>query len=704
MAANNHYNRDNMEKEETLLLERLIALQKQLDEDEVALQKNKCHSKENIMNTNVITSKFKYRKVNNFKINAFVPTKINGTNLSNNQHAMKTKELSTQQNKSTNELFAQKKHMSNIYVKPNLGNMTSTKTVADKNQFCLSDDVWKSLKDYSIEINKVIKASNLNSNKSTLLDNCHLFSNISQTLFNVDNYIKNANEHLDSFNYTLDKNTPTNVKTSEKTNCQSKNVHVNRKFQNKYCDNSSTVPENSLNLLQSVKKSVKKTVPKKLPGKLFSSPALVKIGKTKLIRQSLIKSKYKLNNQFSLDNRKCIRKQLGNTLLKSYNKTKWNKIINSTAATKSICMSSNKLKWTKPNKSLVNDFNRVESPKTDKLILFGKNKIIRQSIIGSVQSKTNKYKLKHLSHRFALMRKLQLKSNTKNKTILNYEQTVKNTLPLKNTNFETIKNKKNSHSMYSYVNPKLRSKINTPNSNASKIKSSSLKCQLTPTNASCKPRLSFNTENKDKNKFKLINNNKTLDQHRSIKRTLTKQLCLVFNRFGTCPLLNEGKCDKRHYKKFIMLCSKYLSAECVDKNCTLSHNIVKEKIPFCNYYLSGVCVQLNCQYIHEYRNPDTPICKKFLHGYCALGIKCPKKHLNLCPSFATKNKCPHGQKCLYPHVLNTTTSKDTAELNEPRYFETTIPKVTELNVAERYHIVPRRHAPLLELPSFIPLS
>lgn len=43
--------------------------------------------------------------------------------------------------------------------------------------------------------------------------------------------------------------------------------------------------------------------------------------------------------------------------------------------------------------------------------------------------------------------------------------------------------------------------------------------------------------------------------HRS-KKTLTKQLCLVFNRFGICSKLNHGKCDKRHYKKYITLCTK----------------------------------------------------------------------------------------------------------------------------------------------------
>lgn len=40
------------------------------------------------------------------------------------------------------------------------------------------------------------------------------------------------------------------------------------------------------------------------------------------------------------------------------------------------------------------------------------------------------------------------------------------------------------------------------------------------------------------------------------KKTLTKQLCLIFNRFGVCSKLDQGECDKRHYKKYVTLCTK----------------------------------------------------------------------------------------------------------------------------------------------------
>lgn len=78
--------------------------------------------------------------------------------------------------------------------------------------------------------------------------------------------------------------------------------------------------------------------------------------------------------------------------------------------------------------------------------------------------------------------------------------------------------------------------------------------------------------------------------------------------------------------------------------------------------------------------------------------------MNLCPIFETKNKCPHGQKCLYPHVQSEEKNTADVETNEPRYFEITIPVREESNDYESTHIVPKRHAPLTDLPSFIPLK
>lgn len=72
--------------------------------------------------------------------------------------------------------------------------------------------------------------------------------------------------------------------------------------------------------------------------------------------------------------------------------------------------------------------------------------------------------------------------------------------------------------------------------------------------------------------------------------------------------------------------------------------------------------------------------------------------------FQSKNKCPHGQKCLYPHILIDEKNTLDVEINEPRYFEITIPNINEENEKESIHIIPKRHAPLIDLPSYIPLK
>lgn len=78
--------------------------------------------------------------------------------------------------------------------------------------------------------------------------------------------------------------------------------------------------------------------------------------------------------------------------------------------------------------------------------------------------------------------------------------------------------------------------------------------------------------------------------------------------------------------------------------------------------------------------------------------------MNLCPIFESKNKCPHGQNCLYPHIQCEEKNKVDIEINEPRYFEIIISNDEESNKNESIHIVPKRHAPLTDLPAYIPLK
>jgi len=359
-----------------------------------------------------------------------------------------------------------------VYTKQNVIRSDPVKTVISKKIPEILTNSQNKLK-FDSEINDIVKNSFVNNCKIPFNESCYETSVVSQTLRNVDKYMINVQDYLTSSKYVVNKEANS---SSKKTN-QSKNVHVNRKFQNQLI---------STNLLNSNLKSVSnslasfnkstsinnKKIIKKLSGKIVGSPNLVKIGKTKLIRQSLFRNKWKINNKLNcFENNTNERKPLStlqcptsNTLIPSYKKTEWNKVANTTSVLKSKLSNSsntNKLKWTRPSILLVNNVNNTHSsvPKADKLILFGKNKIIRQSLINLTQSKTKSYMLKHLSHRFALMRKLQQKNIVaKIKTVTSSEQ-VKNNTSSKNTVIkpvETKRNGKRSYSMYSYVNPILR--------------------------------------------------------------------------------------------------------------------------------------------------------------------------------------------------------------------------------------------------------
>ncbi|XP_016656302.1 putative uncharacterized protein DDB_G0282133 isoform X2 [Acyrthosiphon pisum] len=630
MEVNDYYstNKSSTDEEE-LLLKRLIALKKQLDDDEnndkPKLQRTPNNIKENIIiNKNVkSSSKFKYCKDNNHTAHKFLSTKIDNRNFTNHQSKIKQ-----------NSSFVKTNNLSSkVYTKQNVLHSNPIKTVNNKKNPEILTNSQNIIK-FDSEINEIVKNSFVNNCKILLNDSCYETSDVSQTLRNVDKYMINVQDYLSSSKYVVDKEAnPSSVK---KTN-QSKNVHVNRKFQNQLI--STSLLNSNSNSLASINKSTsinKKKIIKKLSGKIVGSPNLVKIGKTKLIRQSLFRNKWKINNKLNhFEDNTIERKPLStlqcptsNTLIPSYKKTEWNKIANTTSVLKSKLSNSsntNKLKWTRPSILLVNNVNNTHPsvPKADKLILFGKNKIIRQSLINPIQSKTKSYMLKHLSHRFALMRKLQQKNIVaKIKTVTSSDQ-VKNNILLKNTVIKPVEIKRNgkrSYSMYSYVNPILRSKTN----NTKLDKTGSLDSKIPRLNniSDNKPQQNLKIMNNDKNKIQnlSLSNNKTLQRLRS-KKTLTKQLCLVFNRFGVCSKSDQGECDKRHYKKYITLCTKFLTGECSRDNCTLSHNIVEEKIPFCKHYLNSVCVQLNCPFLHEYRSKNTPICKNFLHGSCNWGKK-----------------------------------------------------------------------------------
>jgi hypothetical protein len=554
--------------EEELLLKRLIALKKQLDDDEnkdkTKLQRSPNNIKENIItNKNVkSSSKFKYCKDNNHTADKFLSTKIDNRNFTNHQRKIKQ-----------NNLFVKTNNLSSkVHTKQNVLHSNPVKTViSKKNPEVLSN--YQNIIKFDSEINEIVKNSFVNNCKIPLNESCYETSDVSQTLRNVDKYMVNVQDYLTSSKYVVDKET--NSSSAKKTN-QSKNVHVNRKFQNQLISTSSLNSnlKSVSNSLASINKSTsinKKKIIRKFSGKIVGSPNLVKIGNTKLIRQSLFRNKWKINNKLNcIESNTIERKPLStlqcptsNTLIPSYKKTEWNKVANTTSVLKSKLSNSsntNKLKWTRPSILLVNNVNsntHPSIPKADKLILFGKNKIIRQSLINPIQSKTKSYMLKHLSHRFALMRKLQQKNIVaKLKPAASSEQ-VKNILSKITVTkpVEMKRNGKRSYSVYSYVNPILRLKTN--NTKLDKTGSSDNKIPRLLNISDKKPQQNLKIMNNDKNKIQnlSLSNNKTLQRLRS-KKTLTKQLCLVFNRFGVCSKSDQGECDKRHYKKYITLCTK----------------------------------------------------------------------------------------------------------------------------------------------------
>jgi hypothetical protein len=436
------------------------------DDDEPKLHSTLNNTKENVTtNNNVVSlSKFKYRKVNNRKVNNVhksLSTKIDNRNFIKNPSKSKQNSLLVKTNSSLSKVSFKTNSLQTALIK----NIISKKKPEIVKSFQKTNE-------YNLEINEIVKNSCIK-NCKTLLNKNEI--SVSQTLLNIDKYMSNVQDYLSSSKYVVNKEVCSSV-NNEMSN-QTKNVHVNRKFQTRLISNNllNSNLKNTSNSLVSHKKptSIKKKPFKKISGKLMISPNLVKIGSTKLIRQSLFRNKWKINNKLNNNGNSLIaRKPLStlqcptlNTILPSYDKTKWTNVNNPTPILKSKSSNSNgtnKLKWTRPSILLVNNVknnNHPIVPKSDKLILFGKNKIIRQSLINSTQSKTNNYLLKHFSHRFALMRKLQQKSSTpklKN-VITNNEQ--QNILFFKRTVHKTVdikRNGKRSYSMYSYINPQLR--------------------------------------------------------------------------------------------------------------------------------------------------------------------------------------------------------------------------------------------------------
>ncbi|XP_020282325.1 zinc finger CCCH domain-containing protein 3 [Pseudomyrmex gracilis] len=166
---------------------------------------------------------------------------------------------------------------------------------------------------------------------------------------------------------------------------------------------------------------------------------------------------------------------------------------------------------------------------------------------------------------------------------------------------------------------------------------------------SSKTRHSFNISPKTTYKNSISNKAKQ-KSIRILRNKMHKnnQPCLIFQRFGSCPNHNKGTCPKKHDKKQVSLCKKFLQGKCLLDKCPLSHDIGPEKMPTCKYFLDGRCTRDNCPYVHVKVSSTTLICIDFLRGYCAKGNKCQRRHQYLCPEFDRAGKCKL-EKCPYPH-------------------------------------------------------
>ncbi|KAL0106688.1 hypothetical protein PUN28_015321 [Cardiocondyla obscurior] len=181
-----------------------------------------------------------------------------------------------------------------------------------------------------------------------------------------------------------------------------------------------------------------------------------------------------------------------------------------------------------------------------------------------------------------------------------------------------------------------------------------------------KTRLSFNIS---KSTYKNSISNKA--KQRSIRILRNKmhknnQPCLIYQRFGSCPNYENGKCPKRHDKKQVSLCKNFLQGKCFLTKCSLSHDVGPEKMPTCKYFLDGCCTRDACPYLHVKMSSNTSICIDFLQGYCAKGNKCQRRHEYLCPEFNKSGNCSKGESCPYPHKSHFSNSEKSAKyLSKP---------------------------------------
>jgi hypothetical protein len=99
-------------------------------------------------------------------------------------------------------------------------------------------------------------------------------------------------------------------------------------------------------------------------------------------------------------------------------------------------------------------------------------------------------------------------------------------------------------------------------------------------------------------------------------------ICQIYRRLGKCLSYANGRCQKLHDPRYVIVCPKFIQGSCSNEKCLLSHNANLHKMPVCKYFLQGLCQKTGeCLYLHKKLDDDTKLCAEFLRGYCPAAEK-----------------------------------------------------------------------------------
>ncbi|GAB1868870.1 Zinc finger CCCH domain-containing protein 3 [Camponotus japonicus] len=458
--------------------------------------------------------------------------------------------------------------------------------------------------------------------KSLIHINPKIMHNIANSNQNLQNNVNTTNTSTTKVN--VDDNEPTKIKRA---------IYVNPTLlkklsssKEKSAESKELISKESIATEQSVcsrLKPIKNVNNQKIPSKRVNNSSIVLLSRRKLVRvarspkimsKSFLVSQYKLPKSTEL-----IGKKIDKTILQTKLKSSTNNTLQST----------NKSNLSKLYINKSNNNSKVTKYKIDRTLL----KVKKTSL-------SEKRKVIEGAEKLVTIGGIVYKAS-------------KNKLIRKNS---SLKRKRS-----------FNGKNDKPIYDKKRVNKETLNCTL-ETNTNSKTRFTLNTSLKTTYKNSISNKAK----QRSIRILRNKmhknnQPCLIFQRFGSCPNHENGKCLKRHDKKQVSLCKNFLQGKCFLDKCSLSHDVGPEKMPTCKYFLDGCCTRDDCPYLHVKVSSNTSICIDFLQGYCVKGTKCQRRHEYLCPEFNKSGNCSKGECCPYPHKSHFSDSEKSAKyLNKMR--------------------------------------